>query len=101
MTQIANARTRFPFASDPSHGWLIVSLGELMAAGLSEEDITPYSYRHPEGELLALEEDCDARTFLKVWEERLERPVELVDTSLYPNIRAWPAFGTKQGEAVQ
>ncbi|WP_342075118.1 hypothetical protein [Yoonia sp. SS1-5] len=101
MTHIANDRARFEFASDPSHGWLIVSLGELMAAGLTERDITPYSYRHPEGELIALEEDCDARTFLAIWEKRLQRPVEFVDTSLYPNIRAWPAFGTKRCGAVQ
>ncbi|WP_299775892.1 hypothetical protein [uncultured Tateyamaria sp.] len=89
MTHIANDRTRFEFASDPAHGWLIVSFGELMAAGLSEADMTPNSYRHPEGELIALEEDCDARTFLSVWEKRLNRPVEFVDTSIYLNIRAW------------
>ena len=67
----------------------------------AQSDIAPNSYRHPKGELIALEEDRDVRTFLSVWEKRLNRPVEFVDTSIYPNIRAWPAFGTKKGEAVQ
>lgn len=95
MTQIANANARFNFASDPGHGWLLVTRGELSKAGLAEDDITPYSYRHPKGEILALEEDADARTFMTAYEALIGRPIEIEDTNLYPNIRAWPRFGSK------
>lgn len=89
-------RTRFPFISDPSHGWLLVTPGEMRQAGLTEDDITPYSYRHVTGEIIALEEDCDAPTFLRVWEKMIDRPVEIYDDMEHLKfVRDWPRYGKK------
>ena len=52
------------FISDPGHGWLVVSLQRLLAYGITEAMISPYSYRSPDGTEVALEEDCDAAVFL-------------------------------------
>ena len=68
MGRLNNPRKRFSFISDTSHGWLLVTSGELRAVGINEADITPYSYRDMSGETIALEEDSDAHTFLRAWE---------------------------------
>ena len=97
MTHMPHPRSRFPFISDTSHGWLLVTPGELRSAGLSEADITPHSYRHVTGEIIALEEDCDAPTFLRIWEQKIGRPVEIEDGIDHLKfVRDWPRFGTKQ-----
>ena len=72
-------RTHFMFLADPGHGWLIVTLGELAAVGLTETDINPYSYRH--GEHLGLEEDLDARTFLEAYKARFGQEAEITTSS--------------------
>ena len=58
---------KFTFSTDPGHGWLLVTPQELAAVGLTEADISVYSYRSPDGVLFALEEDCDATRFLDAW----------------------------------
>lgn len=89
---------KFIFSSDPGHGWLLVTLEELQDIGLSEADITPYSYRHPESNILALEEDCDAATFLERWKKHHPDATPTFDEKHSdPNpIRDWPRFGTKE-----
>jgi hypothetical protein len=57
----------FTYLQDPGHGWLIVSRGDLAAAGLSPADFSPCSYMR--GDTLALEEDCDMPRFLKRLDE--------------------------------
>jgi hypothetical protein len=61
-------KTEFTFISDPGHGWLIVTRDDLADVGLTEADISPYSYQS--AEWIALEEDCDAATFVKAWEAK-------------------------------
>ena len=101
MGQMNGPRKRFSFISDPSHGWLLVTPGELRAVGISEEDITPYSYRDITGETIALEEDCDAHTFLRAWEAKIGKPAEIEDAAEgLKHIRNWPRFGTKACDAV-
>lgn len=56
----------FVFHSDPSHGWLEVSLSDLAAVGLGPSDFSRYSYVGDNR--LFLEEDCDAPKFLLAWE---------------------------------
>jgi hypothetical protein len=58
----------FTYLQDPGHGWLIVSRGDLLAAGLSPADFSACSYVRDD--TLALEEDCDMRRFLKGLDER-------------------------------
>lgn len=88
----------FTFSTDPGHGWLLVTPAELAAVGLSEADITPYSYKSPSGDLLALEEDCDAGTFLEAWKKTYpEDTASFAEQHHDPNpIRSWPGFGTAE-----
>ena len=79
MGQTNHLRKRFSFISDPSHGWLIVTPAELRTVGITEDDITPYSYRNVAGELIALEEDYDAHAFLRKWEAMIGQPAEIED----------------------
>jgi hypothetical protein len=58
----------FTYLMDPGHGWLIVSRGDLAAAGLSPAEFSACSYVR--GDTLALEEDCDMPRFLKRLDER-------------------------------
>jgi len=101
MGKMENLRKRFSFISDPSHGWLIVTPAELRTVGITEDDITPYSYRNAAGELIALEEDCDAHTFLRKWEAMIGQPAEIEDAvEGLKHIRDWPSFGKKPCDAV-
>ena len=84
-------RTHFDFLSSPSHGWLIVTLSNLAAVGLTEADITPYSYRN--GNHLGLEEDVDARTFLAAYKARTGREAEIIDD--LGSCEGWQPFGTR------
>lgn len=96
MGHMKHPRKRFSFISDTSHGWLLVTPGDLRAAGIKEEDITPYSYRDITGETIALEEDSDAHTFLCAWEKLIGHPAEIEDcTDNQMSVRSWPSFGTK------
>ena len=50
--------------SDNGHAWGIVSIEQLKAVRLSLDDISDYSYKTPNGEILALEEDSDLPKYL-------------------------------------
>ncbi len=58
----------FTYLQDPGHGWLIVSRGDLAAAGMSPADFSSCSYVR--GDTHALEEDCDMPKLLKRLDER-------------------------------
>jgi hypothetical protein len=47
------------FVHDNGHGWGIVSPAQVAQARLSEQDFSNFSYKTPNGEIWALEEDCD------------------------------------------
>lgn len=89
--------TTFTFISDPGHGWLMVSPGQLADVGLTEADITPYSYRNIGTGTLALEEDCDAGTFLDAWKAKNPGDdLSFMEVHEDPcPIRNWPSFGSK------
>jgi len=63
---------QFTFASDPAHGWLLVTENQLIQAGLAPGHFTPYSFKHVwDGvQVYALEEDCDAGKFVDAWESK-------------------------------
>lgn len=80
---------------DPGHGWLIVSRADLAAAGLTEADISPYSYQ--KGDQLALEEDSDAAIYLAarypgVRVSAMKHKETLVEVG---GPRTWASFGSK------
>lgn len=54
---------------DPRHGWLAVPSIDLIEAGV-ERVITGFSFMSPMGEVVYLEEDCDAGTFLRAIEAK-------------------------------
>jgi hypothetical protein len=57
---------QFTFASDPGHGWLLVTENQLIKAGLTPGHFTPYSFKHvwDDVQVYALEEDVDAGVFI-------------------------------------
>ncbi len=57
--------TTFVKHDDPGHGWLQVTLTDLDTVGTSIDDYSGYSYR--KGNILFLEEDCDASKFVNLW----------------------------------
>ena len=56
----------FTLYYDAGHGWLAVPMHLAASVGLYEGDFTAYSYR--QGNVLFLEEDCDAMLFVRAWE---------------------------------
>jgi hypothetical protein len=59
----------FTLYSDPAHGWLCVTLADVLDVGLFIDSFSRYSYRDPVGMgsidcKLYLEEDCDAAKFI-------------------------------------
>jgi hypothetical protein len=86
--------TSYTHTCDPGHGWLLVTRSDLAAVGLTEADITPYSYQS--GDWLALEEDCDAGTFFEAYKAlRGEYPNNVSDEK-GGRIRSWRSFGAKR-----
>lgn len=88
-------RQVFIFSTDPGHAWLLIHEAELAAVGLTEADISPYSYRS-DG-MLALEEDCDAGTFLNAWREQNPEAEAVFEERHHEvnAIRTWPSYGSK------
>lgn len=62
----------FQFHCDPGHAWLEVNIHTLTSVGLEPQDFTDYSYR--DGDVLYLEEDCDAPKFLGKWSQMHGKP---------------------------
>lgn len=86
-------RDTFTLTQDPGHGWLIVTKSEIVALGLKEADISPYSYQN--GQTVALEEDMDAGTFINAYQAKFDF-VPLIDTDLEGwRVRSWNRYGTK------
>ena len=63
---------QFTFASDPAHGWLLVTENQMKSSGLVPEDFSMFSYQHKwdDVQVYALEEDCDAPRFIRAWESK-------------------------------
>lgn len=61
--------TTFTFHTDPGHGWLEVPVSELFNVGLLPSDFSSYSYQ--QGEVVYLEEDCDAPVFIHTYEQHI------------------------------
>jgi hypothetical protein len=62
------------YITDPGHGWLLVTTGQLAEVDLTPDAFSRYSYR--QGDVLALEEDCDMAVFLSAYEaKRKETPL--------------------------
>jgi hypothetical protein len=85
----------FAYSQDPGHGWILVPMPSLEALGLTEADISPYSYRDPAVNLVALEEDMDASTFIRAFIEKYGFEPRLVEDQDGGRIRNWPKFGTR------
>jgi hypothetical protein len=69
--------SKFYFYSDPSHGWLAVTRNDIKDVGLTISDFTQYSYYR--GDVLYLEEDCDAGVFLDAWKRKHSAEPEILD----------------------
>ena len=58
------------WASDPAHGWLLVTEEQMKEAGVQAATFSPYSYYSEEFRTYGLEEDCDAALFLRALEKQ-------------------------------
>ena len=66
---------KFNFFHDPGHGWLEVSIDQIIELNLLER-ISGYSYVKRVGEnvtMAYLEEDCDAPLFIEAWKAKGRR----------------------------
>lgn len=69
----------YTFHEDPGHGWLEVPRAALVELGIAHR-ITGYS--HQAGQVVYLEEDCDAGTFVRAWEVYVGQPWSHVANSV-------------------
>jgi hypothetical protein len=84
----ALAQRTFTYLQDPSHGWLIVNRGDLVAAGMSPADFSACSYVRDD--TFALEEDCDMPRFLKRLDERgIPYRLRQQHTGAEAHVRRW------------
>lgn len=93
---------KFPFHSDPGHGWLEVTPENLKDVGLTRRDFTTCSYVSRTGNLF-LEEDCDAGKFLDAYVIKYQEKPCLIEVdhrgdapcrSMRPNVEGeWSPFG--------
>lgn len=91
-------KIRAQWHADPAHEWLVVSRAAFDRIGLTEANITPWSYRS--GDQIALEGDCDAEKFTDEADRLVRRgAIEIVydDAVMHDGdapIRKWSRFGT-------
>lgn len=80
----------FTYYTDPGHGWIEVSIPDLMELGLQPADFSQYSYRS--GDYVYLEEDCDAGVFVSTWRllKGYEPKFREVHTDTDSIIRSYP-----------
>lgn len=57
------------FYADPGHAWLAVPLNALEDLKIAE-DISQYSYQSKSGDVVYLEEDMDAGTFIRAFKKK-------------------------------
>lgn len=83
-------RTKYEFFADAQHGWLKVSIRELIDLGIAA-DITRYSYIR--GEHAYLEEDSDAYKFIKAKKEQHGIDIKMRERySEYSRIRSYYSY---------
>lgn len=82
---------------DSGHAWLMTTKTRLAEAGLTEADISNYSYQHPSHETIALEEDLDLGVFVNAYKERTGKDVRFKESHCdRSRVRNWPSFGTRK-----
>ena len=80
------------FKHDNGHGWGIVSPAQVAKARLSEQDFSNFSYKTPNGEIWALEEDCDFPKLLNKFDSmgiKYKIIEQYVDDDHRDNPRTW------------
>lgn len=85
---------KFRFVSDPGHGWLAVKRSDLESLNVLDK-ITSYSYQ--KGKTVYLEEDCDASTFLRAYENKFGKRAGITFGKHYNSgapIRSYTPFFT-------
>ena len=80
------------FITDPGHGWLLVTTGQLAEVDLTPDAFSRYSYRL--NDVLALEEDCDMTVFLKAYEAKHKETPLIRARHLDHDapVRGWPSL---------
>jgi len=91
------------FIHDEGHGWGIVSPAQVAKARLTADDFSSYMQATPNGEVWALEEDCDFPKFLNKLDAM---GIKYAITERYvpedhrDNPRSWPTLAyVKKGVA--
>jgi hypothetical protein len=87
----------YRFFEDAGHGWLEVPRREVVASGAN---ISRYSYYDPKTDMVYLEEDCDAISFLEASGKGLNWPTTTMRNSMprrlpaYKQVKASGAGGS-------
>lgn len=84
----------YTFLHDPGHGWLIVPRADFAAVGLTEADISPYSYCSID--YIGLEEDLDALRFFTAFARKQGLLPATVERQ--GSCRGWASFGTNRSD---
>ena len=65
----------YTFHTDPGHGWLEVTLPQILDVGLEPSAFSPYSYHQQWGgqDIFYLEEDQDAAVFVRAYMEKYNK----------------------------
>lgn len=85
---------------DEDHGWGIVSPSLVAKARMQEGDFSNFSYKTPNGEIWALEEDCDfSKLLMKLDAMGIDYTVteQFVPEDHRDNPRAWPRLNSNGG----
>jgi hypothetical protein len=86
------------YIQDPGHGWVRVSLKEIIRLGIAEK-ISTYSYQN--GQYVYLEEDCDAGIWLNARRQHGLAPVLTSRHVERTRIRSYPAYCASTFERQQ
>lgn len=102
MTQAEQKPPRLTliYFTDPGHGWLAVAREQLLAFDEVALTITPYSYQL--GEIVYLEEDRDASSFLEAAKAAdLEIEIKHQSSNTSSQIRNYKPFCLSESEQKQ
>lgn len=77
----------YKFFTDPAHGWLEVTRDEI-----NRLRVVPSKYSYMRGDLVYLEEDCDASAFIRAKKELGEKVETTEIYRVRTAIRNYPSF---------
>ena len=88
-----STKDAYKFFTDPGHGWLEVTRNEI-----NRLHVVPSKYSYMRGDLVYLEEDCDASAFIRAKKELGEKVETTEIYRVRTAIRNYPSFQQNRSE---